>query len=142
MNGIISLDTDDDGTVRARLHSERVLLYKAAKWTRRRRIPARTRARLLTEEGYRCARCGRRFDPDELQIDHVVPLKLYGADEPGNWVALCSAHNRDKWQYFRRHYLRYYRRRPIRGSVGVRFKNGFFWPHINGRTRTKMRDDW
>ena len=36
-------------------------------------------------------RCGSRF---LLEIDHVVPYALGGADEPGNLRLYCEAHHR------------------------------------------------
>ena len=53
------------------------------------RISAAHRARLFEVDGHRCGHCGKVFAPADLVIDHLIPLAVRGADEPGNWVALC-----------------------------------------------------
>jgi 5-methylcytosine-specific restriction endonuclease McrA len=116
--------------------------YKNSAQKVRGRIPLKDRERLLREDKYKCGHCGVEFSPSELEIDHIVPVSLLGSDEPGNWVALCHEHNRKKWHNFDSHFIRYYRGKPVKGSVGVRFKNGFFWPNINGKTREETRKNW
>jgi len=127
--------------VRLVLHRKRLLRGKNAVDKIRGRIPRSLRAWLFDEDGHRCGRCGKKFSPDELEIDHLVPLALRGADEPGNWVALCGPDHREKRASFQYGFIRYYRRERVRGSVGVRFRDGFFWPHVNGRIRTDRRSD-
>jgi hypothetical protein len=107
----------------------------------RRSLSAHERARLLHADGFRCGWCGETFRAAELQVDHIIPISLLGADEPGNWVALCTPCNRDKWDEFNRG-LQFYRGEPIVTSVRLCFKGGFFWPLINGRLRLETRDDW
>ena len=123
------------------LHRKRLLRGKAAVDKIRGRIPQSMRTWLLDRDGHRCGRCGKEFSPDQLEIDHLIPLALRGADEPGNWVALCRLDHREKRASFQYGFIRHYRRERIRGSVGVRFRDGFFWPHVNGRTRTDRRSD-
>jgi len=94
---------------------------------------------LLTADHFRCGHCGRQFPPDELEIDHVVPISLLGADEPGNWVALCAQCNKVKWSNFHRDFIKFYRGKPVYSPVGVRFEGGSFWPRINGKVRRAKR---
>ncbi len=128
--------------VRIVLHRKRLLKAKNAAEKTRGRIPASLRARLFEQDRHRCGHCGKEFAADELVVDHVIPLALRGADEPGNWVALCKPDNREKWLRFSYGFIRYYRGEPVVGSIGVRFRDGFFWPHVNGRTRLDRRSDW
>ena len=141
-NGLVTLDIGPP--LRLKLQRKRLLRTKNAVEKTRARISASLRTQLLDKDGHRCGRCGETFPPDKLEVDHLVPLALRGADEPGNWVALCRADNRAKWTRFRYDFIRYYRGEAVRGSVGVRFRarEGFFWPRINGRTRMDRRSNW
>jgi 5-methylcytosine-specific restriction protein A len=40
-----------------------------------------------------CRYCGRRFSPDELTMDHVVPLVKGGRSTKGNCVPACKECN-------------------------------------------------
>ncbi len=139
-NGLVSFDVGPP--LRLKLHRKRLFRSKNAVEKTRARISASLRRQLLEKDGHRCGRCGETFAPDKLEIDHLVPLALRGADEPGNWVALCRADHQSKWTRFRYDFIRYFRGKAVRGSVGVRFRDGFFWPHINGQTCTDRRSDW
>ena len=44
----------------------------------------------------RCFACG---SPQDLQLDHHVPLSRGGRREPGNIVMLCMRCNQQKWDY-------------------------------------------
>lgn len=102
------------------------------------------RARLFAAERFRCAMCGRRFPAHELRIDHLIPLSRLGADEPGNWVALCGPDNSAAWDDFaeKRESISRYRGQRVRQPVGVRFLRGYFWPMIDGQVRTETRKQW
>ena len=43
-----------------------------------------------------CHYCGRRYAPQALTMDHVVPLARGGRSTRGNVVAACKACNTDK----------------------------------------------
>ncbi len=105
----------------------------------RRRVPHAEAASLKRESDNRCACCGTRCAPDELVVDHLVPLSLLGADDRANWVVLTKAHNRRKWDRFAKGSLKLYRRERVEQPLGVRFRSGFFWPVINGRPRYPER---
>ncbi|MBN2704844.1 MAG: HNH endonuclease [Deltaproteobacteria bacterium] len=49
----------------------------------------------LIQEGI-CHYCGRRFAPDELTMDHVVPLSRGGRSVKGNVVVCCKDCNNRK----------------------------------------------
>ncbi|MBN2333016.1 MAG: HNH endonuclease [Deltaproteobacteria bacterium] len=43
-----------------------------------------------------CHYCGRHFPPEELTMDHVVPLSRGGKSTKGNIVPCCKACNNQK----------------------------------------------
>ncbi|QSH42517.1 HNH endonuclease [Lentisphaerota bacterium ZTH] len=43
-----------------------------------------------------CHYCGKKFPPDELTMDHVVPVARGGRSNKGNIVACCKECNNDK----------------------------------------------
>lgn len=43
-----------------------------------------------------CEYCGNKFKPDELTMDHVVPLARGGKSTKGNIVAACKECNNKK----------------------------------------------
>jgi 5-methylcytosine-specific restriction enzyme A len=43
-----------------------------------------------------CHYCGRKFRPEELTMDHVVPLARGGRSNPGNLVPACEECNQKK----------------------------------------------
>ena len=136
-NGLVSCDPGPP--LRVVLHRKRLLRGKNVVDKTRGHNSRSLRALLFSKDGHRCGRCGKKFSSDQLEIDHLVPLALRGADQPGNWVALCRRDNREKRASFQYGFIRYYRGDPVRGAVGVRFRDGFFWPHVNGRIRTDRR---
>ena len=50
------------------------------------------RAAVFDKWGWCCAYCGDKAE----EIDHFIPIILYGAHAPRNFVAACHACNRDK----------------------------------------------
>jgi hypothetical protein len=140
-NGLVTLHVGPP--LRLKLHRKRLFRSKNTVEKTRAGISASLRRQLLEKDGHQCGRCGKRFSPDELEIDHLVPLALRGADEPGNWVALCRSDHRSKWTRFRYDFITYYLGNAV-VSVGVRFRaqDGVFWPHIDGRTYSDRRSDW
>ena len=44
----------------------------------------------------RCHYCGNQFQPDQLSMDHVVPLARGGKSTKGNTVPACMECNRKK----------------------------------------------
>ena len=77
---------------------ERTATARSRRRTRR-PIPVRVKREVWQRDGGSCSyvdphsgrRCGSRF---LLEIDHVVPYALGGADEPGNLRLYCEAHHR------------------------------------------------
>jgi 5-methylcytosine-specific restriction endonuclease McrA len=43
-----------------------------------------------------CHYCGGKFPPEELTMDHIVPLARGGKSTKGNIVACCKECNNDK----------------------------------------------
>ena len=124
------------------IHFVRLSGRKAPAQKVRRSIPKSFRKRILDEDGYLCAHCQNKFEDKRLQIDHIIPVSLLGADEPGNWVMLCDECNADKLDRFERDHLNLFRKKSVQGNIQLRFKNGFFWPVINGRIQTATREKW
>ena len=56
-------------------------------------LPRHVRARVLERGGRRCAEC---LSPDELEIDHIVPVAKGGTDDDANLQVLCRPCNSRK----------------------------------------------
>ena len=107
----------------------------SAQSTPRRRLSQTEREQLFRCDHFRCGYCTQPFPPSKLQVGHVVPVCLLGADSQANWIALCGEHNALAWDGFDPSFLRLYRGRRVSRSTGVRFRRGFFWPVVNGKAR-------
>lgn len=59
------------------------------------RSRSRSHAARKASQG-KCAKCGQAFEA--LEVDHIVPLALGGADAPENLEALCPGCHRAKTQ--------------------------------------------
>ena len=46
-----------------------------------------------------CHYCGKTFDPNELTLDHIVPVARGGKSTRGNVVPACKPCNTDKKYY-------------------------------------------
>lgn len=46
-----------------------------------------------------CHYCGGRFDPDDLTLDHIVPIARGGKSTKGNVVPSCKKCNTEKKYY-------------------------------------------
>ncbi len=131
--GIVSASLSGPFTVV--LNADRLNRRKNAAQKQRWRIPAAVSTRLKAQSDYRCAHCGKKFDSKNLVVDHLIPLKLLGADGLGNWVILCRMDDREKWDRFLRYAIKQYQGEAVRRPLGIRFIDGFFWPVINDRVR-------
>ena len=60
------------------------------------RVPTLTKQMLLARDRYICAYCAHRFEPDDLDMEHIIPSSKGGADSWMNLVAACKACNRHK----------------------------------------------
>jgi len=129
--------------VRIVFHRERVLRHKnPAQKVRGKKIPQEMRAHLLREDHKLCGSCCKPLSLQRLQIDHIVPLRWRGADQPGNWLALCRLCNRTKWHNLESGFIKLYRGRPVIGPVGVRLIGCLLYPHINGKPCKVTREEW
>lgn len=137
-NGLVSFLPGP--TIQLKLHRKRLLRGKNAVEKIRGHIPRSLRSLLLEQDGHICGRCGEKFRPHQLEIDHVIPLALRGADEPGNWVTVCQRDHREKRANLQYDFIRYYRQHRV-DRFGIRFRDGRFWPQVNGRTRMDRRSD-
>ncbi|MCP4651255.1 MAG: HNH endonuclease [PVC group bacterium] len=57
----------------------------------RKHISKKIREKIIAKTNGRCAYCGA--EPDKLQIDHIHPLHLNGADDVSNYIAACRGCN-------------------------------------------------
>jgi HNH endonuclease len=138
--GIVRLDADRQGSIQVVLQREKLGGRKASSGLSKKRIRATPELRrlLMDADQHSCSHCARKTG---LTIDHIIPLSLLGADEPGNWVALCKPCNSEKWQNLEPRFLKCYRGRKITERIGIRFRNGRLWPRINGKPRFETRRD-
>jgi hypothetical protein len=131
------------GVVSGELHGTFDLTLKPDNFKRHKNAGSRERrgvrplqsVEIKKRSNFTCAWCETTFDKNDLEVDHLVPLGLWGADAPENWVVLCRTHNRDKWDRFLRGRIKQYQGERVTRPCGVRFVDGCFWPVINGRLR-------
>ncbi len=62
----------------------------------RRLVSGTVRYSVLKRANYRCELCGIRADDKALEVDHIVPKSLGGADDIINYQALCYSCNASK----------------------------------------------
>jgi len=65
----------------------------------RKKITKEERHKIYNKSGGRCAYCGNKIDISEMQVDHIVPLRLGGTDTPDNMVCSCRSCNKYKSTY-------------------------------------------
>jgi len=70
-----------------------------------------------------------------MVIDHIIPHAFGGADDLANLVTMQRAANSAKWDalYGR---IYWYRGERVKRRIGMRWRNGAFWPVVNGTVRT------
>ena len=107
----------------------------AAQSTPRRNLSLTERDDVYRRDRFRCGHCAQPFPPSKLQVGHIVPVCLLGADSQANWIALCQPHNSSAWDGFDPAFLQLYRGRRVLQPTGVRFRRGLFWPVVNGHVR-------
>lgn len=101
-----------------------------AQSTPRRRLSQAEREDVFHRDRFKCGHCRRALPPRRLEVGHIVPISLLGADRPANWITLCREHNRAAWDAFDPTFLCLYRGRRVLRPTGVRFRGGFFWPVV------------
>ena len=136
------------GVVYATLHPIPVLVLQLSTFPKRKgtaqsvRTPLskRVKEEIYTRDGCVCAHCLRQFASNSpLDLDHIVPVSLLGADEPGNLVSMCKQCNAAKSDRFERNYINQYRMVKVDGPIALRFLSGRFWPVINGSIPQQTR---
>lgn len=60
---------------------------------KRRKITKAQRLSVYNRYGGKCAYCGKAIRYDEMQVDHIKPLYLGGADDESNWAPACRMCN-------------------------------------------------
>lgn len=59
-------------------------------------IGRRLRFEVLRRDGFACRYCGAKAPDVVLEVDHVIPTALGGADDPTNLVTSCASCNAGK----------------------------------------------
>lgn len=57
----------------------------------RRKLSKEDRMKVYQKCGGRCAYCGCEIEYKDMQIDHVKPLRIGGADEINNMLPACRS---------------------------------------------------
>lgn len=86
------------------LLEEKILEYESkredAHWSHRKRgrrpVSGSIRYEVLKRANFRCELCGISADNKNLEVDHITPKSLGGADEIHNYQALCYTCNSQK----------------------------------------------
>lgn len=60
---------------------------------KRRRLTKAQRLQVYEKYGGKCAYCGNHISLDEMQVDHIKPLALGGADDMSNLAPACRMCN-------------------------------------------------
>jgi len=107
----------------------------SAQSTSRRRLSRTEREQVFRRDHFKCGHCRKTFPSRRLDVGHIVPVSLLGADSSANWITLCRGHNAAAWDAFDPTFLCLYRGRRVLRPTGVRFRGGFFWPIVNGQVR-------
>lgn len=81
MSGWVDIQKDPAHVARERTRARE--LRKSAWW------------QALVQRGV-CHYCGRKFPPDQLTMDHVIPVARGGRSTKGNIVPCCPACNKTK----------------------------------------------
>jgi 5-methylcytosine-specific restriction endonuclease McrA len=63
-------------------------ISKKAK-NRRGKIGKKQRERIYERDGYECVRCGQD-DPEELTLDHIIPVSRGGTSKDDNLQTMCK----------------------------------------------------
>lgn len=63
---------------------------------RKRRETGKQRFKIFVRDHFRCQYCTKRFSPDKLTLDHIIPKSQDGGDDPENLCASCIPCNQRK----------------------------------------------
>lgn len=86
----------------ARRRHEKRLGYHRKAWANRRARKAGAvvsdvdRAAIIVRDESTCYLCERRCEPEEIHLDHIVPLSRGGAHHPSNLAVACAPCNLKK----------------------------------------------
>ena len=62
----------------------------------RKKITKVERQQVYQKYGGHCAYCGKEIEIKDMQVDHMIPLRLGGADEMSNYMPACRQCNHYK----------------------------------------------
>lgn len=73
-----------------------IRLTKYVDVRKRRRESGKQRFRIFVRDGFRCQYCSKKFDPQKLTLDHIMPRSREGSDEQENLATSCIPCNQRK----------------------------------------------
>lgn len=104
--------------------------------TPRHSISVENRKQVFAKTNGHCAYCGTPLSFKEMEVDHVIPLALGGADSLENWVPACHVCNQFKGhsrlEEFRaaiEHITDVFSKSVINSSVALKYQQAIFSPH-------------
>lgn len=63
---------------------------------KRKRLTKKERQQVYEKYNGHCAYCGKELDIKDMQVDHMIPLRLGGADDMTNYMPACRQCNHYK----------------------------------------------
>jgi 5-methylcytosine-specific restriction endonuclease McrA len=63
---------------------------------KRRRESGKQRFRIFVRDHFRCQYCCKKFAPQDLTLDHIIPRSAAGSDDPENLATACIPCNQRK----------------------------------------------
>lgn len=66
---------------------------------KRKRLTKEERLNIYNKHNGRCGYCGEKIDIKDMQVDHVIPLRVGGADTIDNMICACRSCNQYKSTY-------------------------------------------
>lgn len=63
---------------------------------KRKRLTKAERQQVYEKYDGRCAYCGEKLEYEDMQVDHLIPLRLGGADDMSNYMPSCRTCNHYK----------------------------------------------
>ena len=122
------------GRIRVQARLPHTLKARNVSNRHRRAVTNRQRLQIHVLDDGRCAVTGKRVSLSKIVLDHIVPFAFGGADDLANLTVISAAANQAKLDGFYST-IRWYRGKRVRGTVGMRWRNGAFWPAINGKLK-------
>lgn len=101
---------------------------------RRKRLSSTKRQEIFDKTRGHCAYCGEKLELKDMQVDHIVALRLGGDDDISNMLPACRSCNHYKRGNSLEGFRKMVENQPnvlLRDSVGYRIalRFGMVWPN-------------